>query len=63
MARGNGLSFHDFPAEHRIHPRTTNPVHSTFATVGLRTKVTRGAGSAVAALAMVFELVESARAR
>ncbi len=43
--------------------RTTNPIESTFATVRLRTKVTRGAGSAVAALAMVFKLVESAQAR
>lgn len=43
--------------------RTTNPIESTFATVRLRTKVTRGAGSAAAALAMVFKLVESAQAR
>ena len=41
----------------------TNPIESTFATVRLRTKVPRGVGSAVAALAMVFKLVESARAR
>lgn len=46
-----------------IHLRTTNPIESTFATVRLRTKVTRGAGSAAAALAMVFNLVESAQAR
>ncbi|MBT2481829.1 IS256 family transposase [Streptomyces sp. ISL-94] len=57
------LSFYDFPAEHWIHLRTTNPVESTFATVRLRTKVTRGAGSAAAALAMVFKLVESAQTR
>ncbi|SCF63195.1 hypothetical protein GA0115254_108712, partial [Streptomyces sp. Ncost-T10-10d] len=43
--------------------RTTNPIESTFATVRLRTKVTRGAGSAAAALAMVFKLVESAQQR
>jgi transposase-like protein len=53
------LAFYDFPAEHWIHLRTTNPIESTFATVRLRTKVTRGAGSRAAALAMVFELVES----
>ncbi|MEU2619690.1 IS256 family transposase [Streptomyces sp. NPDC007157] len=57
------LAFFDFPAEHWIHLRTTNPIESTFATVRLRTKVTRGAGSRTAALAMVFKLVESAEAR
>jgi hypothetical protein len=50
-------------AEHWIHLRTTNPIESTFSTVKLRTKVTRGAGSPAAALAMVFKLVESAQAR
>ncbi|ONK16243.1 IS256 family transposase [Streptomyces sp. MP131-18] len=57
------LAFYDFPAEHWIHLRTTNPIESTFSTVNLRTKVTRGAGSPAAALAMVFKLVESAQAR
>lgn len=57
------LAFFDFPAEHWIHLRTTNPIESTFATVRLRTKVTRGAGSRTAALAMVFKLVESAQQR
>ncbi|MER7900712.1 IS256 family transposase [Streptomyces sp. NPDC096046] len=57
------LAFYDFPAEHWIHLRTTNPIESTFATVRLRTKVTKGAGSRVAALAMVFKLVESAQTR
>ena len=57
------LAFYDFPAEHWIHLRTTNPIESTFATVRLRTKVTKGAGSAAAALAMVFKLVESAQQR
>lgn len=57
------LAFYDFPAEHWIHLRTTNPIESTFATVRLRTKVTRGPGSAAAALAMVFKLLESAQAR
>ncbi|MFD0210648.1 IS256 family transposase [Streptomyces hirsutus] len=57
------LAFYDFPAEHWIHLRTTNPIESTFATVRLRTKVTRGAGSPAAALAMVFKLLESAQER
>ncbi|BDH05241.1 hypothetical protein HEK131_24680 [Streptomyces seoulensis] len=57
------LAFYDFPAEHWIHLRTTNPIESTFATVRLRTKVTKGAGSRAAALTMVFKLVESAHAR
>ncbi|MBY8883186.1 IS256 family transposase [Actinacidiphila acidipaludis] len=57
------LAFYDFPAEHWIHLRTTNPIESTFSTVKLRTKVTRGAGSPAAALAMVFKLIESAQAR
>ncbi|CAM5531429.1 IS256 family transposase ISRjo4 [Streptomyces cyaneofuscatus] len=57
------LAFYDFPAQHWIHLRTTNPIESTFATVRLRTKVTRGAGSRTAALTMVFELVESTQAR
>lgn len=57
------LEFYHFPAEHWIHLRTTNPIESTFATVCLRTKVTKGAGSRAAGLAMVFKLVESAQAR
>lgn len=57
------LAFYDFPAEHWIHLRTTNPIESTFSTVRLRTKVTRGAGSPAAALAMVFKLAEAAQAR
>lgn len=57
------LAFYDFPAEHWTHLRTTNPIESTFATVRLRTKVTKGAGSRAAALAMVFKLVEAAQAR
>ncbi|KOG41297.1 hypothetical protein ADK74_22515 [Streptomyces decoyicus] len=57
------LAFYDFPAEHWIHLRTSNPIESTFATVRLRTKVTKGAGFRAAALAMVFKLVESAQVR
>lgn len=57
------FSFYDFPAEHWVHLRTTSPIESTFSTVKLRTKVTRGVGSPAAALAMVFKLAESAQAR
>ncbi|MEU0009437.1 transposase [Streptomyces sp. NPDC006314] len=57
------LAFYDVPDEHWIHLRTTNSIESTFATVRLRTKVTKGAGSRAAALAMVFELVEFAQHR
>lgn len=57
------LAFYDFPAEYWVHLRTTNPIESTFATVRLRTKVAKGTGSAAAALAMVFKVVESARQR
>jgi transposase-like protein len=52
--------FYDFPAEHSIHIRTTNPIESTFATVRLRTKRTKGCGSRLATLTMVFKLVEQA---
>ena len=57
------LAFFDFPAEHWIHLKTTNPIESTFATVRLRTKVTKGPGSRVAGLAMAFKLIESAQTR
>jgi transposase-like protein len=57
------LAFYDFPAEHGVHLRTTNPIESTFSTVKLRTKVTRGTGSSAAAPAMVFKLFESAQTR
>jgi len=57
------LCFFDFPAEHWRHLKTTNPIESTFATVRLRTKVTKGPGSRAAGLAMAFKLIESAQAR
>jgi putative transposase len=57
------LAFFDFPAEHWIHLKTTNPIESTFATVRLRTKVTKGPGSRPAGLAMAFKLIEAAQAR
>ncbi len=54
------LVFYDFPALHWIHLRTTNPIESTFATVRLRTAKTKGSGSRLACLTMVFKLMESA---
>jgi transposase-like protein len=57
------LAFYDYPAEHWIHLRTTNPIESTFATVRHRTKVTRGPGSRTAGLAMAFKLIEAAQDR
>jgi len=54
------LAFYDFPAEHWKHLRTTNPIESTFATVRLRTKRTKGSGSRVACLTMVYKLMKSA---
>ncbi|MFI6209181.1 hypothetical protein ACIBAI_22715 [Streptomyces sp. NPDC051041] len=55
------LEFFDSVAEPWIQPRSTNPTQSTFATVGLRIKITLGAGSHAAALAMVFKHIESAQ--
>ena len=57
------LTFYDFPAEHWRHVRTTNPIESTFATVRLRTRRTKGSGSSAACLAMVFKLVMLASER
>ena len=57
------LSFYDFPAEHWTHVRTTNPIESTFATVRLRHRKTKGNGSRQACLIMVFKLVQAAEKR
>jgi len=51
------FTFYNFPAEHWIHIRTTNPIESTFATVRLRTEKTKGCGTRLATLTMVFKLV------
>jgi putative transposase len=51
------LTFFDFPAEHWLHLRTTNPIESTFAAVKARTRKTKGAGSRKAGLAMAFKLL------
>lgn len=55
------LAFYDFPAEHWLHIRTTNPIESTFATVRLRTVRTKGSGSRTACLTMVFKLAQCAQ--
>jgi transposase-like protein len=57
------LGFYDYPAEHWIHLRTTNPIESTFATVRLRQRVTKGPGNRAAGVAMAFKLIESAQRR
>ena len=57
------LSFYDFPAEHWVHLRTTNPIESTFATVRLRHRKTKGNGTRKACLTMVYKLMESAAKR
>ncbi len=57
------LAFYDFPAEHWAHIRTTNPIESTFATVRLRTRRTKGCGSRIACLTMVFRLIQCAERR
>ena len=50
------LAHFDFPADHEVHLRTTNAIESTFATVRLRTHRTKGSGSRIATLTMVFKL-------
>ena len=55
------FTFYDYPAEHWQHIRTTNPIESTFATVRHRTRQTKGCGSRIATLAMVFKLALSAQ--
>jgi putative transposase len=57
------LAFYDFPAEHWIHLRTSNPIESTFSPVRARTDVTKGPGSRAAGLAMCFKLIEAAEGR
>ena len=54
------LTFYDFPAEHWRHIRTTNPLESTFATIRLRHRRTKGNGTRAATLTMLFKLAESA---
>ena len=57
------LTFYDFPAEHWRHLRTTNPIESTFATIRLRHRRTKGNGTRRASLTMMFKLAQSAQKR
>jgi putative transposase len=57
------LTFYDYPAEHWLHLKTSNPIESTFSSVRLRTRVTKGPGSKAAGLAMAFKLLEAAQDR
>ena len=57
------LAFYNFPAEHWQSIRSTNVIESTFATVRLRTKKTKGCGSRIATLTMVYKLADSAQRR
>ena len=61
--RESMLAFYDFPAEHWVSIRTTNPIESAFATVRLRTSKTRNCGSRSTTLAMVYKLLQSAQKR
>ncbi len=57
------LSYFDFPAEHWKHLRTTNPIESTFATVRLRQRVTKGAGCRIRGLVFAYKLLDMASQR
>jgi len=57
------LTFYDFPAEHWKHLRTTNPIESTFATIRLRHRRTKGNANRKACLTMLFKLAQSAQKR
>lgn len=57
------LELYRYASEHWIHLRTTNPIESTFASVRLRTKVTKGPGSRAAGIAMAYKLIEAAQTR
>jgi transposase-like protein len=57
------FTFYDFPAEHWVHLRTTNPIESAFSTVRHRTRQTKGCGSRLTTLTMVFKLAIEAEKR
>jgi hypothetical protein len=57
------FTFYEFPSSHWIHIRTINPIESTFATVRLRTRRTKGCGSRTATMTMVFKLAKEAQKR
>jgi len=57
------LEFYNYPAEQWVHIRSTNVIESTFATVRLRTVRTKGCGTRMATLTMVYKLIQSAQKR
>lgn len=57
---GDLFAFYDFPAEHWVHIRTTNPIESTFATIRHRHRQTKGCGSRTATLSMAYKLAREA---
>jgi transposase-like protein len=57
------LTFFDFPAEHWVHLKTSNPIEPTFAPVRARTRVTKGPGSKAQGLALALKLLEAAQDR
>jgi putative transposase len=57
----DALTFFDYPAEHWLHLRTTNPIESSFSPVRARTRVTKGPGTRDTGLAMVFKLLQAAQ--
>lgn len=57
------LAFYDFPAEHWAHLRTGNPIESSFSTIRLRHRKTKGSGTRRTSLAMMYKLAESASKR
>lgn len=57
------LTFYDFPAEHWLHIRTSNPIESSFATVRLRQRITKGPGSPKRGLMMAYKLLRMAEER
>jgi putative transposase len=65
LSRGHEklLTFFDFPAEHWLHIRTSNPIESAFSTVRLRQRITKGAGTRRRGLTMAFKLLEMAQQR
>lgn len=57
------FTFYDFPAEHWQHLRTTNPIESTFSSIRHRSKQTKGCGSRMATLSLVFKLAKEVEKR
>jgi putative transposase len=51
------VAFYDFPEEHWVHLRTSNPIESIFAGVRLRTNASKRLRAPESALYLVFKLV------